>query len=58
MKRYKESGRILLEKQAEISRVGKGRVGEGWMSGTAEQSEEGEVGGCIHSRTKTEQCRI
>lgn len=38
---------FLLEKQMEISRVGKGRVGEGCICGTSKETGEGEVGGHI-----------
>ena len=38
---------FLLEKQVEISEVGKSGVGEGWVSKTSKETEEGEVGGHI-----------
>lgn len=38
---------FLLEKQVELSRVGKSAVEEGWASGTSKETEKGEVGGHI-----------
>jgi len=46
---------ILLEKQLETRRVGKGGVVEGWASGTSKETEEGEMGG--HICTNSQQCR-
>lgn len=45
--RKAENGRIFAREEMEISRVEKGGVEEGWISGTSEKTKDRKAGGCI-----------